>query len=158
MAGTYVGRYGKVLLYDMNWAMMAAGRQKRLEKNKKDAITYIQGDAECMSIADNSVDAIIVGFGVRNLTHLKQGFTEMHRILKKGGKMVCLEFSRPDNPVFRVLYDFYSFNIMPLIGQLFTGSSKLTATFQRPSACSHWRMNWLTYWKASVFQTLIIKK
>ena len=124
MSFRYVGRKGHVLLYDMNWAMMAAGRGKRCRKSHGDSITYIQGDAESLSLADNSVDAVIVGFGVRNLTHLKQGFKEMHRVLKKDGRMVCLEFSRPDNPVFRQLYDFYSFNIMPLLGCLFTGSAK----------------------------------
>ena len=124
MARPYVGKSGEVVLLDMNWAMMAAGRQKRIRKNMKDRIGYIQGDAEWLPFADSSVDAIIVGFGVRNLTHLKQGFREMHRILKKGGRMVCLEFSRPDNPLFRFFYDFYSFNIMPLLGRLFTGSAK----------------------------------
>ena len=124
MAGTYVGKSGKVLLYDMNWAMMAAGRNKRIQNKINDRINYIQGDAEQLSFADNSVDAVIVGFGVRNLTHLKQGFKEMHRVLKKGGRMVCLEFNRPGNPLFRLLYDFYSFNIMPLLGQLFVGSAK----------------------------------
>ncbi|MBU4319238.1 MAG: bifunctional demethylmenaquinone methyltransferase/2-methoxy-6-polyprenyl-1,4-benzoquinol methylase UbiE [Proteobacteria bacterium] len=122
MAFSHTGKNGSVILYDMNFAMMDTGRQKRLKT--KDRILYIQGNAERISFSDNSFDAVIVGFGVRNLTHLGQGFSEMHRVLKKGGRMVCLEFSRPDNPVFRWLYDFYSFNIMPFMGWLFTGSAK----------------------------------
>ena len=123
MAGGYIGQKGKIVLYDMNMAMMEAGHRKRLKKKQPDRITYIQGDAEKIAFADNFFDAAIVGFGVRNLTHLIQGFSEMHRVLKKGGTLVCLEFSRPDNPMFRRLYDFYSFNIMPLLGALFTGSA-----------------------------------
>jgi len=66
----------------------------------------------------------MVGFGIRNLTHLKRGFSEMHRTLKPGGKLLCLEFSRPNNALFRSLYDFYSFNVMPLLGKMIAGSAE----------------------------------
>jgi demethylmenaquinone methyltransferase/2-methoxy-6-polyprenyl-1,4-benzoquinol methylase len=66
----------------------------------------------------------MVGFGIRNVTHMEQGFGEMYRVLKPGGKMMCLEFSEPTNPVFRWLYDFYSFSIMPWLGQIIVGSRK----------------------------------
>ena len=66
----------------------------------------------------------MVGFGIRNVTHLKQGFSEMIRVLKPGGRLLCLEFSRPTNPLFRGLYDFYSFNVMPALGQLLAGSAE----------------------------------
>ena len=78
-----------------------------------------------MPFDDNTFNAAMVGFGIRNLTHLKKGFAEMHRVLKPGGKMLCLEFSRPTNPVFRHLYDFYSFTIMPFLGGLITGSASV---------------------------------
>jgi demethylmenaquinone methyltransferase/2-methoxy-6-polyprenyl-1,4-benzoquinol methylase len=64
----------------------------------------------------------MVGFGIRNLTHMEEGFREMHRVLKPGGRFICLEFSNPTSPIFRRLYDFYSFHIMPLLGLLFVGS------------------------------------
>ena len=66
----------------------------------------------------------MVGFGIRNVTHMKDGFEEMYRVLKPGGKMMCLEFSKPTSPFFRLLYDFYSFHIMPFLGELFVGSRK----------------------------------
>lgn len=66
----------------------------------------------------------MVGFGIRNVTHMKKAFAEMYRVLKPGGKMMCLEFSKPIWPIFRVLYDFYSFYIMPFLGELIVGSRK----------------------------------
>ena len=62
-----------------------------------------------------------MGFGIRNLTHMEKGFEEMYRVLKPGGKLICLEFSRPTSIWFRWLYDLYSFHIMPWVGKLFTG-------------------------------------
>jgi demethylmenaquinone methyltransferase/2-methoxy-6-polyprenyl-1,4-benzoquinol methylase len=81
----------------------------------------IQGDAEQMACLTGQFDGAIVGFGIRNLTRMEEGFKEIHRVLKPGGKLVCLEFSRPTSPWFRRLYDFYSFYIMPWIGKAFTG-------------------------------------
>jgi demethylmenaquinone methyltransferase/2-methoxy-6-polyprenyl-1,4-benzoquinol methylase len=77
-----------------------------------------------MAFPDRCFDVAMVGFGIRNLTHLKQGFAEMYRVLKPGGRLLCLEFSRPTHPLFRRVYDFYSFNIMPLLGQLIVGSAQ----------------------------------
>jgi demethylmenaquinone methyltransferase/2-methoxy-6-polyprenyl-1,4-benzoquinol methylase len=127
LAQKNVGPKGRVVLYDINRAMMETGRAKRRRHPEKDRLTYIQGNGEAISFEDNSFDAVIVSFGIRNFTRLLRGFKEMHRILKPGGKMLCLEFSRPDNPVFRVLYDIYSFDVMPFIGKLFTGSSRAYA-------------------------------
>lgn len=124
LASRRVGRNGRVVIYDINWRMIAAGRPKIDPFPELANIGYVQGDAEAISFPDNSFDAAMVGFGIRNLTHLKRGFTEMHRVLKPGGKILCLEFSRPFNPAFRGLYDFYSFNIMPLLGQLLAGSAE----------------------------------
>jgi demethylmenaquinone methyltransferase/2-methoxy-6-polyprenyl-1,4-benzoquinol methylase len=64
----------------------------------------------------------MVGFGIRNVTDMRTGFAEMYRVLKPGGKMMCLEFSKPTSPIFRLLYDFYSFQIMPFVGELLVGS------------------------------------
>ena len=66
----------------------------------------------------------MVGFGIRNVTRMRQGFAEMHRVLKPGGRLMCLEFSRPVWPVFRWLYDAYSFYAMPFLGELIAGSRK----------------------------------
>ena len=118
-----VGDAGRVTLYDINRAMMQAGRPKFDRSIAKNRIDLVQGDAEQITFPDNTFDAVMVGFGIRNLTRLETGFKEMHRVLKPGGRLLCLEFSRPKNLTFRRLYDFYSFNIMPLLGQLLVGSA-----------------------------------
>lgn len=124
LAARRVGPIGRVTIYDINRAMIQAGRHKIDPYPELANIGYIQGDAEQIAFADNSFDAAMVGFGIRNLTHLQRGFGEMHRVLKPRGRFLCLEFSRPCNPLFRSLYDFYSFNIMPLLGELIVGSAE----------------------------------
>jgi demethylmenaquinone methyltransferase/2-methoxy-6-polyprenyl-1,4-benzoquinol methylase len=115
---------GRATICDINMAMMSAGRGTYAPHPLKSRVTWVQGDAEKIPFAEATFDAAMVGFGIRNLTHLEQGFQEMHRVLKPGGRFLCLEFSRPTNAVFRALYDFYSFNIMPLLGQLIAGSAE----------------------------------
>jgi len=124
LASRDIGPRGRAFIYDINWAMLTAGRPKIDPYPRRANIAYVQGDGEQISFPDNSFDAAMVGFGIRNLTHLRRGFAEMHRVLKPGGKILCLEFSRPTNALFRSLYDFYSFNIMPLLGQMIAGSAE----------------------------------
>ncbi len=121
-AAKVTGPSGRIVLYDINWAMMATGRPKVQASPHAENIVYVQGDAEKISFADNSFDGAMVGFGIRNLTHMEQGFREMHRVLKPGGKLMCLEFSEPSPLWFKALYDFYSFHIMPAVGKLLAGS------------------------------------
>lgn len=121
LAAKEVSPSGGVVLYDINWAMMITGRPKVARAGYSDLIRHVQGDAEKISFADNTFDAAMVGFGIRNLTHLQDGFREMHRVLKPGGKLMCLEFSEPVTPWFRALYDFYSFYIMPALGKMLAG-------------------------------------
>jgi demethylmenaquinone methyltransferase/2-methoxy-6-polyprenyl-1,4-benzoquinol methylase len=113
---------GHIFIYDINRAMMTTGRDRPENQDNRTRIHYIEGDAEQIACRENRFDAAIVGFGIRNLTHLEKGFQEMYRVLKPGGKVMCLEFSKPTNPIFRWLYDFYSFNIMPFAGSLLAGS------------------------------------
>ncbi len=115
---------GQVVLYDINRKMMVAGRSKGTNARARQQIMFVQGDAECIAFGSGDFDAAMVGFGVRNLTHMEQGFREIHRVLKPGGRLMCLEFSKPVFPPFRLLYDFYSFSIMPLLGSLIVGSAK----------------------------------
>jgi demethylmenaquinone methyltransferase/2-methoxy-6-polyprenyl-1,4-benzoquinol methylase len=121
-AARALGPTGRVIVYDINWAMMAAGWPKVANSSLAPRIGYIQGDAERLSCPDASFDAAMVGFGIRNLTHPEVGFREMFRVLKPGGKMMCLEFSKPKTAWFRGLYDFYSFYIMPAVGKVMVGS------------------------------------
>jgi len=122
LAAKDTGRSGNIVLYDMNKAMMERGRPKVGNSLFSENISFVQGDAEKISFPDCSFDAATVGFGIRNLAHLESGLKEMYRILKPGGKFMCLEFSRPTAPLFRRMYDFYSFYIMPFLGQLIVGS------------------------------------
>ena len=122
LAAKQVGPAGRVVVYDINRAMMAEGRPKVARAGLSSRIAFLQGDAERLSCPDASFDAAMVGFGIRNLTHPEAGFKEMHRVLKPGGRLMCLEFSQPVTPWFRRLYDFYSFYVMPLMGRIFVGS------------------------------------
>ncbi|MBI9084176.1 MAG: bifunctional demethylmenaquinone methyltransferase/2-methoxy-6-polyprenyl-1,4-benzoquinol methylase UbiE [Desulfobacterales bacterium] len=121
LARQKVGRKGQVVVYDINRAMLDAGRDKTTNGQIRNQLHYVQGDAEFISFPDNRFDAVMVSFGIRNVTHLKQAFAEMHRVLKPGGKLLCLEFSKPVNPLFRWLYDFYSFTVMPFLGEILVG-------------------------------------
>jgi demethylmenaquinone methyltransferase / 2-methoxy-6-polyprenyl-1,4-benzoquinol methylase len=121
MAAEQTGPSGQIMLYDINWEMMNAGRPKTQDLPNAGMVSLTQGDAEHIAFPDNSFDAAMVGFGIRNLTHFANGFREMHRVLKTGGTFMCLEFSEPVTPWFRCLYDFYSFHIMPLIGKVLAG-------------------------------------
>jgi demethylmenaquinone methyltransferase / 2-methoxy-6-polyprenyl-1,4-benzoquinol methylase len=117
-----VGPAGRVILYDINRAMIDAGRGKFTNGKARKHILCVQGDAERISFPSESFDVVMVGFGIRNVTHMDEGFREMHRVLKPGGRFMCLEFSEPDPPWFRWLYDLYSFRVMPFIGLALTGS------------------------------------
>ena len=124
LAARAIGPAGRVIIYDINRAMIQAGMHKVIDTEIEDRLGYIQGNAECISFPDRHFDSAMVGFGIRNVTRMQNGFEEMHRVLKPGGKMMCLEFSKPTWPVFRWLYDFYSFYIMPFLGQLIVGNRK----------------------------------
>jgi demethylmenaquinone methyltransferase/2-methoxy-6-polyprenyl-1,4-benzoquinol methylase len=124
LAAGDTGSDGQVIVYDINRAMMQAGLHKVARKGIEDRIQYVQGNAESISFPDRHFEAAMVGFGIRNVTNMKQGFEEMYRVLKPGGKMMCLEFSKPTFLPFRWLYDIYSFYIMPFLGELIAGSRK----------------------------------
>jgi len=124
MAAAKVGASGSVVIYDINRAMLEAGKEKILGAAMNARISMVQGNAEEISFPQDHFDAAIVSFGIRNVTDMKAGFREMHRVLKPGGKLMCLEFSKPTNPLFRWLYDVYSFYIMPFLGELIGGSRK----------------------------------
>jgi demethylmenaquinone methyltransferase/2-methoxy-6-polyprenyl-1,4-benzoquinol methylase len=122
LAAGAVSPAGHVTLYDFSSAMINAGRLKKNNSSIRKRVQYIQGDAQQISFQDESFDAVMIGFGIRNVIDMKKGFKEMYRVLKPGGKMMCLEFSRPTSPLFRMLYDYYSFYIIPFLGKAITGS------------------------------------
>lgn len=115
LAARAIGPKGRVTLYDFNRSMMEAGRPKVVRASLSGRIRYVQGDAQEIALASGQFDAAMVGFGIRNLTNPERGFDEMHRVLRPGGKLMCLEFSRPTSAWFRRLYDLHSFVYMPLV-------------------------------------------
>jgi demethylmenaquinone methyltransferase/2-methoxy-6-polyprenyl-1,4-benzoquinol methylase len=124
LAAKAVGPQGRVILYDVNRAMIEAGRPKMKRTSLASRVRYIQGDAERISCQPACMDAALVGFGIRNLTWMECGLAEMFRILKPGGKIMVLEFSLPTSSFFRWLYDVYSFTLMPLAGKIFAGTAE----------------------------------
>lgn len=121
LAAKDVGTEGRIVVYDINRAMMDAGRVKVRKGRLGTRIEFVQGDAEKISMHDRSFDAVMAGFGIRNLAHLEIGLSESWRVLKEGGRFICLDFSLPNTVWLRTLYDVYSFKIMPAAGRLITG-------------------------------------
>jgi len=116
------GEEGRVVVYDINGEMIRAGRDKCIDRGFLENIAFVQGDAEDIAFADNTFHAATVAFGIRNVTNLEKAFREMTRVVKPGGKVVCLEFSHPESELIGTLYDIYSFNIIPSIGEMVTGN------------------------------------
>ena len=98
--------------------MLNVGRKKIQNEGLSEKIVLTLGDSEQLPYQDNKFDALTVAFGVRNFENLERGLQEMHRVLRKGGKVVVLEFSKPTGFPFKQLYNFYFKNILPLIGKL----------------------------------------
>jgi len=119
-----VGLTGKVVLSDINLAMIETGKRKPTHAGARERVLHVQSDAEQMAFRSNSFNAAIAGFGMRNLTHMDRGLREVHRLLKPGGSFVCLEFSRPASAWFRRLYDLYSFRVMPFVSLILLGSRR----------------------------------
>lgn len=108
----------KVTGIDISEGMLQIGRKKLERLGLQDKIELLAGDSEKIKFAGNSFDAITVAFGVRNFQNLEDGLTEMLRVLKPGGKLVVLEFSRPKQFVFKSLYNLYMKTIAPGFGKL----------------------------------------
>ncbi len=103
---------------DISNEMLEVGRKKIKNKGLSGKIEMVLGDSEMLPFADNTYDAITVGFGVRNFENLEKGLKEMNRVLKPGGMAVILEFSRPTLFPFKQLYNFYFRNVLPIIGRI----------------------------------------
>ena len=113
-----VGRNGCVMLTDINAAMLAQGRERLLDAGFAGNLRYVQANAERLPFADSSFDCVTIGFGLRNVTDKPAALASMRRVLKPGGQLLVLEFSRPVAPGLKPLYDTYSFRVLPLLGRL----------------------------------------
>ena len=109
------------IVCDVNQAMVETGRDRAIDRGRLSEIAWVCGDAEALPIASRSVDAVTIAFGLRNVTHMEAALAEMRRVLRPGGRFLCLEFSPVSTPGLARLYDLYSFNVLPRIGQFVTG-------------------------------------
>lgn len=115
-----VGDSGKVVLADINASMLNVGRDRLTDQGYVGNIEYVQANAECLPFPDNSFDCITIAFGLRNVTNKDKALASMFRVLKPGGQLMVLEFSKPADWLAPV-YDTYSFKLLPKIGQLIAG-------------------------------------
>jgi demethylmenaquinone methyltransferase/2-methoxy-6-polyprenyl-1,4-benzoquinol methylase len=118
-----VGATGQVVLADINAAMLAVGRDRLLDEGICSPINFVQANAEALPFADDHFHCIVIGFGLRNVTDKEAALRSMFRVLKPGGKLMVLEFSKPALPGLKPVYDWYSFNILPKLGQLFAADA-----------------------------------
>ena len=116
-----MGAKGRVIASDLNRAMLVEGLKKVNRKGRTGSITCLQANAEHLGFADDTFDAVTTGFCMRNVGNLAQAFMEIRRVLKPGGRFVCLEFSRPVKKWLLSLYDWYSFRLLPWIGTKVAG-------------------------------------
>ena len=109
------------IVCDVNQAMVETGRDRAIDRGRVGEIAWLCGDAEALPIATRGVDAVTIGFGLRNVARIDAALAEMRRVLKPGGRFLCLEFSPVSTPGLSRLYDLYSFNVLPRIGEIVTG-------------------------------------
>lgn len=119
-----VGTKGEVVLADINDSMLKVGRSKLRDKGIEGNVNYVQANAEELPFPDNHFDIVTIAFGLRNVTNKDKALASIFRVLKPGGRLLVLEFSKPIyNPVEK-FYDFYSFNILPKLGKLIANDSE----------------------------------
>ena len=112
-----------IFMSDINYEMLDEGRNRAIDESFSRNCHFCQLSGEELPFKDNTFDVITVGFGLRNFTNKEKGLKEMKRCLKKNGKLLVLEFSKPINPVFSKIYDWYSFNVLPKLGFLLANDS-----------------------------------
>jgi demethylmenaquinone methyltransferase/2-methoxy-6-polyprenyl-1,4-benzoquinol methylase len=113
-----VGEDGEVVLADINESMLEKGRERMVDRGVLANVSYVQANAEVLPFPDNYFDCITIAFGLRNVTDKNAALCSMLRVLKPGGRLLVLEFSKPVVPGLAKLYDAYSFKLLPLMGKL----------------------------------------
>jgi demethylmenaquinone methyltransferase/2-methoxy-6-polyprenyl-1,4-benzoquinol methylase len=108
---------------DINTDMLAVGRERAEAQHLDDRVDFIEGNAESLDFPDKSLDAYTIAFGIRNVPRIPLALAEAYRVLKPGGRFLCLEFSAVDVPGLDRLYDLFSFNVIPQIGRAVTGDA-----------------------------------
>ncbi len=111
-----VGAHGLVVLSDINAAMLEVGRDRLLDRGLLQNVRFSLADAQCLPFADETFDCVTIGFGLRNVTDKQAALESMRRVLKPGGRLLILEFSKPTLPGLKPVYDAYSFSVLPWLG------------------------------------------
>jgi demethylmenaquinone methyltransferase/2-methoxy-6-polyprenyl-1,4-benzoquinol methylase len=111
----------RVTVVDINHAMLEVGRTRAAERGLDQAVTFIEGNAEALPFPDRTFDAVSIAFGIRNVPRIEAALGEARRVLKIGGHFLCLEFSTVDVPGLDALYEAYSSNVIPALGQAVAG-------------------------------------
>ncbi len=118
-----VGPTGTVVLADINDSMLKVGRDRLADRGMVSNVQFSQADAQHLPFPDNTFDVISIAFGLRNVTDKDMALRSMLRVLKPGGRLLILEFSKPGNPLLSKLYDTYSFSVLPRLGKMFANDS-----------------------------------
>jgi demethylmenaquinone methyltransferase/2-methoxy-6-polyprenyl-1,4-benzoquinol methylase len=119
-----VGSQGRVVLADINDSMLKVGRDKLLDTGRLANIEFVQADAQNLPFPDDSFDCVTIAFGLRNVTDIGLALRSMLRVLKPGGRLLVLEFSKPNNGLLSKAYDAYSFRVLPVMGRLVANDSE----------------------------------
>ena len=109
---------------DINAEMLEVGRSHAAERGFDDAVTFVEANAEALPFPDRAFDAVTIAFGIRNVPRIETALTEARRVLRIGGRFLCLEFSTVDVPGLDALYELYSFNIIPALGRAVAGDAE----------------------------------
>jgi demethylmenaquinone methyltransferase / 2-methoxy-6-polyprenyl-1,4-benzoquinol methylase len=112
---------GMAVVCDANRRMVETGRADALDNGILHGLEWLCGDAEALPFADRSFELYSIAFGLRNVTHIERALAEARRVLRPGGRFLCLEFTPAISPLLQPLYDLYSFQLLPLLGQVVTG-------------------------------------
>ena len=113
-----VGQKGRVVISDINGSMLGVGRERLINEGTVGNVEYVQANAELLPFPDNYFDCVTIGFGLRNVTDKDKALRAMQRVLKPGGKLLILEFSKPTMPLLSKVYDIYSFKLLPMMGKV----------------------------------------
>ena len=119
-----VGEHGLVILSDINRSMLTFGKERLINQGCVGNIQYIEANAECLPFGTNSFDCVTMAFGLRNVTDKSAALASIQQVLKPGGKVVILEFSKPLLPLLNQLYDQYSFKVLPLLGKIIANDAE----------------------------------
>jgi len=113
----------QIYVCDINPNMLNVGKKRAQERGLEDlrSLIWVEGDAEALCFEDASMDGYTIAFGIRNVTHIEKVLAEAYRVLKPGGRFLCLELSHVETPGFKQLYDYYSFSVIPALGELVAG-------------------------------------